>query len=357
MVNSLEKLAFEATQAARLGWFFGHKALVARLTKPAPAQASHLHLRGRAVPDRQRLIADLWRLVEQDWRNIEAGLYALPEDGRGNPLDGLRRAADFFADLRAVETRRHGTAADVLLRDEAAERYPRYYRRMFHFQSDGYLSEASAERYDYQVEVLFGGGASLMRRQALVPLRTALRRHLGGPGAARLLDIGCGTGSFLREVKRNFPRLAVTGLDLSEPYLRVAARRLEDWSRVTLIPAAAESMPFPDSEFEIISCIYLFHELPPVVRRAVVDEIRRVLKPGGTLIFMDSLQTGDEPAYDAVLDYFPIAFHEPYYASYLDEDLNRLFSPGFTPEERSLAYFSKVVSYRCEGLPPANHNT
>src|SRR3954452_25488632 len=263
MANTLEKLAFEATQAARIGWFFGHKALVARLTKPAPAP----HLHGRPMPDRQKLIADLWRLVERDWHNIEAGIYAPPEDGRGNPFDGLRRAADFFADLRAVETRRHGGAADVLLRDKEAERYPRYYRRMFHFQSDGYLSEASAERYDYQVEVLFGGGASLMRRQALVPLRAALRRHsggshFGGSGTARLLDIGCGTGSFLREVKRNFPRLAVTGLDLSEPYLRVARRRLADWSRVTLIPGAAEAIPVPDGEFEIISCIYLFHELP-----------------------------------------------------------------------------------------------
>lgn len=352
MTNALEKLAFEATQAARIGWYFGHKALVARMTKPIPAPL----LRGRPMPDRRKLIGDLWRLVERDWRNIEAGIYAPPEDGRGNPLDGLRRAADFFADLGAVEARRHGTPADILLRDADAERYPRYYRRRFHFQSDGYLSQASAERYDYQVEVLFCGGASLMRRQALVPLRAALRRHPGGPATARLLDIGCGTGSFLREVKRNYPRLAVTGIDLSEPYLAVAGRRLTEWSRVTLIPGAAEAMPFPDKEFEIISCIYLFHELPPGVRRAVVDEIRRVIKPGGTLIFMDSLQTGDEPAYDAILDYFPIAFHEPYYASYLSEDLNGLFSPGFTLEERSLAYFSKVLSYRCGSLPPASHN-
>ncbi len=92
------------------------------------------------------------------------------------------------------------------------------------------------------------------------------------------------------------------------------------------------------------------------MRRAVVDEIRRVLKPGGTLIFVDSLQTGDESAYDAILDYFPIAFHEPYYASYLAENLDGLFSPGFTPEERSLAYFSKILSYRCGGLPPVGHN-
>jgi ubiquinone/menaquinone biosynthesis C-methylase UbiE len=349
MANTFDRLAFEAAQIARIGWFFGQKLVAARLTRPVPAPPE---LRGRAMPDRQRLIADLWHLIEQDWRNIEAGIYAAPEDWRGGPFAGLRRAVDFFTDLAAVEARRHGEAAEALLPEAEADRYPAYYRRKFHFQSDGYLSAASAERYDHQVEVLFGGGAAAMRRQALVPLREALQRRGAG---AQLLDIGCGTGAFLREVKRNHPRLAVTGLDLSAPYLAVARRRLLPWSRVALIEAAAEAMPLPDGEFDIVTCLYLFHELPARVRRAVVGEIRRVLKPGGMLIFVDSLQTGDEPDYDALLDYFPFAFHEPYYASYLAEDLDRLMRPGFTPEERSLAYFSKVVTYRRGGQPPTSH--
>jgi len=109
---------------------------------------------------------------------------------------------------------------------------------------------------------------------------------------------------------------------------------------------AAEAMPFADGQFDAVACIYLFHELPPRIRRAVVDEIRRVLKPGGMLIFVDSLQTGDEPDYDAMLDHFPVAFHEPYFATYLREDLDRLWSPGFSSEARLPAYFSKVLSYR-----------
>jgi len=351
MTNSFDKLAFETAQAARIGWFFGQKLLAARLARPVPAPPE---LSGRTMPDRRRLVADLWHLIEADWRNIEAGIYAAPEDWQGSPLTGLRRAVDFFADLRAVEARRHGGAAEALLPE--AERYPAYYRRKFHFQSDGYLSEASAERYDHQVEVLFGGGAAAMRRQALVPLREALQRPMaqGGRGA-RLLDIGCGTGAFLREVKRNHPRLGVTGLDLSVPYLALARRRLRPWSRVALIEAAAEAMPFAAGEFDIVTCLYLFHELPAPVRRAVVAEIRRVLKPGGMLILVDSVQTGDEPDYDALLDYFPFAFHEPYYAGYLTEDLDRLMRPGFIPVQRSLAYFSKVVTYRRGGQPPTSH--
>jgi ubiquinone/menaquinone biosynthesis C-methylase UbiE len=343
MPDAFDKLAFETAQMARIGWFFGQKLLAARLAKPVPVPEK---LRGRKTPDRQQLLRDLWRLIERDWRNIANGIYAAPEDWRGNPIDGLRRAADFFADLRAVEASRHGETGAPLLDEPEAGRYPRYYLRKFHFQTDGYLSEASAKRYDYQVEVLFGGGAAAMRRQALVPLRAALLQHGGGAQTARLLDLGCGTGEFLRDVKRNYPRLSVTGLDLSVPYLKVAERRLADWSRVRLVKAAAEAIPAPDASFEIVTALYLFHELPGRVRAAVAAEISRVLKPGGALIVVDSLQTGDEPEYDALLDYFPHAFHEPYYASYLREDLDALFGPQFQQQAIDIAYFSKVVSWR-----------
>jgi ubiquinone/menaquinone biosynthesis C-methylase UbiE len=347
MANAFDKLAFETAQMARVGWFFGQKLVAARLSRPLPAPPD---LGERTMPDRRRLLADLWRLVERDWRNIAAGLYAPPEDWRGNPLAEVRRAADFFTDLRAVEARRHGAPGEALLSGPETAHYPAYYRRKFHFQSDGYLSAASAERYDHQVEVLFGGAAAAMRRQGLVPLRQALQRT--GAGRARVLDIGCGTGEFLREVKRNWPRLAVVGVDLSAPYLAVARRRLAAWSRVQLIAAAGEAMPFAGASFDVATCVYLFHELPARVRRAVVAEIGRVLRPGGTLILIDSLQKGDEPDYDSLLDYFPLAFHEPYYGSYVTEDLDRLMRPALSPEARSLAYFSKVTTYRRGGPPP-----
>ncbi len=343
MPTAFDKLVFEAGQAARVGWFFGQKVLAQRLTRPIPLPE---RLRGRPVPDRRRLLADLRLLFEQDWRNIAAGHYLAPDDWTGNPLDGLRRAVDFFVDLRAVEALRHGDRAACRLDDTPSGRYPRYYLQKFHFQSGGYLSAASAERYDYQVEILFGGGAAAMRRQALVPLRQALLYRAGNDAPARLLDIGCGTGVLLREVKRNHPRLAVAGLDLSSAYLDVAHRRLADWSGVELVEAAAEAMPFLEGTFDVVTCVYLFHELPPATRGAVAREIARVLKPGGTLILVDSLQLGDEPDYDAMLEWFPVAFHEPYYAGYLRAYLDRVMAPGLTPAGRSLAYLSKVLTYQ-----------
>jgi ubiquinone/menaquinone biosynthesis C-methylase UbiE len=344
MLSPLNKFAFNTAQAARISWFFGQKLLAARIGRAVPVPDE---LRRRPMPDRRRILADLRALIEQDWRNIEAGYYSPPADGFANPLGEMRRALDFFADLGAVEERRHGARKERLLTTAPTGHYPRYYLQKFHFQSDGYLSEASAERYDHQVEVLFGGGAAAMRRQALVPLKNALAGYRGaGANPGRLLDVACGTGRFLREIKANYPRLFVTGLDLSPHYLNVARRELTPWSRVRLIEAAAEAMPFAEAEFDVVTCIYLFHELPPRVRRAVAAEIHRVLRPGGTLIFVDSLQTGDMPDYDAMLEVFPFAFHEPYYASYLREDLDSLLSPGFTPAARFPAYFSKVLSYR-----------
>ena len=347
MATALDKFRYDAAQAARVSWFFGQKLLAARLAKPMPLPEE---FKNRPMPDRQRILGDLRKLLAQDWRNIEAGLYAAPEEWRGNPLEGLTRAVDFFADLGAVDARRHGDKRQRRLDAPQAARYPAYYRQHFHFQSDGYLSAASAERYDYQVEVLFGGGASAMRRQALVPLREALLEIKGGARSARLVDLACGTGLFLAEVKRNYPRLAVTGIDLSAPYLAVAKRRLAAWSRVSLAEANVETLPLADSSVDIVTCVYLFHELPRRAREAVGAEIRRVLKPGGRLIFVDSLQTGDEPDYDAMLDWFPVAFHEPYYASYLREDLGRLFGPGFRALGETPAYLSKVLSYRRESV-------
>src|ERR1700676_4960161 len=105
MATALDKLFYDAAQAARVSWFFGQKLLAGRLARPLPLPDE---LRGRPALDRRRVLADLRKLLEQDWRNIEAGLYAPPEDWGGNPLAGLGRAIDFFADLGAVDARRHG---------------------------------------------------------------------------------------------------------------------------------------------------------------------------------------------------------------------------------------------------------
>ena len=83
-------------------------------------------------------------MIQQDWQNVEAGYYLSPPDGSDSPFGALRRAADFFADLSAVERRRHGPSEECRLTEVPDRGYPPYYLQKFHFQSDGYLSDRSA---------------------------------------------------------------------------------------------------------------------------------------------------------------------------------------------------------------------
>ena len=195
-----------------------------------------------------------------------------------------------------------------------------------------------------QVEVLFTGAANVMRRQALVPLFDAV--HGRDQRKLKLLDVACGTGRFLRFVKDAYPRLKVTGLDLSAAYAAEAERHLKRCSGTAVITANAEEIPLPDASQDIVTCIYLYHELPPKVRRVVAGEMARVLKPGGRLIFVDSLQFGDAEGYDGMLELFPERFHEPFFSSYVEEDLAKIFGThGLEQKDQTLAFLSKVVTF------------
>jgi len=191
---------------------------------------------------------------------------------------------------------------------------------------------------------MFSGTANAMRRQALPPLREAFAgRDVGG---LRVLDVGCGTGRFLDFVKQTWPRLRVTGLDLSEAYIREAKAHLRRWSRTGLIVANGESIPMPDGSLDSVTSIFLFHELPPKARRGVFAEFARVLKPGGRLVIVDSLQFGDNPAYEGSLELFPQNFHEPYFTSYVKENFRQLARDSGLDHRRDVtAFVSKVMVF------------
>jgi ubiquinone/menaquinone biosynthesis C-methylase UbiE len=341
---SLARAAYALGQTARVGVYLGQYVLSARLTTPVEPKRP-LQDAG-SFPGLQEVLADLRALLERDWANVEAGVYRMPHDLLEEPVAALRRARRYFRELQRVERRRHGRGYDEVLKREEAARlraaYPRYYLQNFHFQSDGWLSEDSAAIYDHQVEVLFSGGADAMRRQALVPLAEVMRTRRAAE--TRLIDVASGTGRFLTFVKDNYPRLPVTALDLSPDYLAQAARNLRPWRGVETVQAAAEETGLPDAGFDLATCIFLFHELPPRVRPRAAAEIARILKPGGRLLFVDSIQAGDHPPFDALLQRFPVAFHEPYYGSYTTTDLEALFAAaGLKTLSVERAFFSRVM--------------
>jgi ubiquinone/menaquinone biosynthesis C-methylase UbiE len=136
----------------------------------------------------------------------------------------------------------------------------------------------SAELYDTQVEVLFNGSANAIRRQALPQLHEVFagrdQRKLS------LMDVGCGTGRFFDSAKQVWPRLPIFGIDMSEAYVKFAKGHLKHWSQIKLSDAGssqcrgghvgkAEALPVRDQSQDDLTSIFVFHELPPKVRRSV----------------------------------------------------------------------------------------
>lgn len=347
MVSMIGRAAYAARQGARVAWYMGHYyAAQSRRERLVNPDGTPFRPSGPVVA-RERLLGHMAELFRRDLRNAEEGLYPLPDDDDGSLPSVLRRSRNFFADLPAVSERRRERRARDGMPTERKSDLPSYFLQNFHFQTGGYLTEESADLYDMQVEVLFSGTANAMRRQALVPVAKFLEGR--DQRKVHLLDLACGTGRFLRFVKRAWPRLPVTGVDLSESYLEEARDHLAGYSACDLCFGKAEGIPLEDASRDIVTCIYLFHELPPRVRRAAAKEIARVLRPGGLFVFVDSLQSGDRDGYDGLLEAFQAGFHEPYFGSYVDEDFVTLFGKaGLVHEETTPAFLSKVMVFRRE---------
>lgn len=333
-------LGLRAGQAAKAAWWGANGAAARALTRPeadADPAARGVHAPPPRADYVRRAYAEAFAKEAQD---VAAGLYP-PTETAGGPLRAVGRALDFLQDARAVDARRRREDGVEVRGQRAGEGLPPYYRQNFHYQSGGWLTEASARRYEAQVEALFAGAAGPMRRRALSLLARAWRGedHRG----RRIVDVACGSGAFLADLRAAFPRAEVSGLDLSGPYLAEARRR----SGAGTVQGFAERLPFADASLDAVSNVYLFHELPPKVRGAVAAEFARVLRPGGVLAFADSVQASDEPELTRMLQAFPAYFHEPFYASYQDTDLVALFEgAGLRGEGADKAFLTKALLLR-----------
>lgn len=345
MPSLAARTLYSLSQTARVGFFLANRYASNKISGPIVNWAE---VEGD-FPSLNDLLRDMRALFSKDWANIEAGYYPMPDDVVVRPSYLLRGALRYFSDLPNIHRRRSSKShQEVLEEAEAAgwlQRFPRYYLQNFHYQSGGWLSEASAKRYDYQVEVVFLGAADAMRRQALPPLVEYARMRPGH--RLQIVDLACGTGRFLNFVKAAIPRAKLTGIDLSPAYITEAKRCFR---RAVFTQGALEDLPLARESQDAAACIFTFHELPHKIRAKTAQEIGRILKPGGLYVHVDSVQKGDYAPYDDLLDIFPEGFHEPYYASYVREDLSALFAAyGLDLVSEQRAFFSKISVFKKRG--------
>lgn len=99
----------------------------------------------------------------------------------------------------------------------------------------------------------------------------------------RVLDVGCGTGSLLYHVSKNYPDVQLAGVDPVKEMLEVARQKLP--TSIDLREGWTTQLPFSDQQFDVVVCCSMFHYIAEP--QAALFEIHRVLRPGGTLIITD----------------------------------------------------------------------
>lgn len=184
-----------------------------------------------------------------------------------------------------------------------------------------------APHYDRDLDVLGWDPVSLVRRWSYVV----------APGAS-LLDCGCGTGALLAWYAGANRELA--GMDLSDEMIRLARRRPELRDVSLHVAGADEEWPFLDASFDHVIALAMLEFVPALEES--LDELGRVLKPGGSALFSveDVVDFGgvERPRHEVRYGEFPLWRHD-------EESVEASLPPGLTVVRSERVRGYEVVEY------------
>lgn len=218
--------------------------------------------------------------------------------------------------------------------------YPDYYKNSnFHGIDNGYLSADAAVTYDPVTQYVLPPGETWVRESLVNAIR-------GNP--RRILDLGCGTGTTTRLLKRRFPEASVIGLDLS-PYMLVVAQHKASGVAldITFRHGNAMATGFADESFDVVCATLLLHETPPTVAKAILKESFRLLSPGGQMLILD----GNQQTLHTV-DWLNTVFEEPFIREYSQGNVDAwLGFAGFEAVRTEDVFWLNQLSYARKPMP------
>lgn len=110
--------------------------------------------------------------------------------------------------------------------------------------------------------------------------------------AAHVLELGCGKADHTRAIAQGGKVAAITALEVDE-IQHAKNLQVTDLPRVTFLLGGAESIPLPDSNFDIVLMFKSLHHVPVDKMDQALSEIRRVLKPGGLTYISEPVYAGE----------------------------------------------------------------
>jgi ubiquinone/menaquinone biosynthesis C-methylase UbiE len=163
----------------------------------------------------------------------------------------------------------------------------------------------------------------------------------------RVLDVGCGTGTLAVLIKRLYPTIGVVALDPDPKALARAQRKAERAAvSIRFDRGFSDALGYADATFDRVFSSMMFHHLDKADKDNTLGEIRRVLKPGGRLEFLDF--AGPPSHRHGVLGRF-IHSHQRLTDNTEDRILGRMSRAGFR-EPRKVGdhstFFGRVAYYQ-----------
>ncbi len=206
---------------------------------------------------------------------------------------------------------------------------PSYYRKLeIHTQPGNYQGEFAGILYHWMISPFF------VHRDDGDEMGWALARGVPKRDYRRILDLGCGVGKSTFAYCDLYPDAEVFGLDYAAEMLKYAHKLAEErGKKVHFVQRMAESTRLESASFDLVTAIFLFHELPAKARDAVVREAYRVLRPGGVFAIMESppfkvLNRDYSPLSEFLLDSTGRRMADPFIPEFFREDRVEMFRRG-----------------------------
>jgi len=181
----------------------------------------------------------------------------------------------------------------------------------------------------------FGQGAGKGDSKAGV-VCNLLRSEFPDFTPTRILDLGCSAGAASCAYASEYPDADVHAFDIRAGMLRYAHARAEALGvRVTFHQMDAAQMNFPDASFDLVVSHNLLHEIGADKRRRAMAEARRVVRPGGLVIFQDvDTRFAPSDVHRAEKNWDAAFNGEVFWKAYGEADLvGDMIGAGFAPED------------------------
>lgn len=150
---------------------------------------------------------------------------------------------------------------------------------------DAAAVRAAYRRWAGVYDTVFGGISAPARRRAVATVNAL--------PVGRVLEVGVGTGLALPHYR---PDLAVTGIDLSREMLDEARKKVAEQGLAnveSLLEMDAQALDFPAASFDAAVGMFVASVVPDA--RAMLAELCRVVRPGGTILFVNHFRAAGGP--------------------------------------------------------------